>query len=101
MEIEPFYNRIKLQTEMSVINLSYIMLLDNTYQFYASNISLRENDKEDTLKHLNQIASKEGFYAFSNSDKGKKFINENQQTIKEGLYKTFFGFQGLGRVCKN
>lgn len=101
--MEAFYNSIKSKCSLPVANIAYIVLSDNHYQFFAVSVSFREVDKNSTLKTLEDISKTENFFAFCASEKGKEFIVKNKEAISKGLFKSFFGFEGLGynKVCKN
>lgn len=98
--VKDIYYKIKLNCELPVAMLSYIIFDGKIYNFNSLCVSFREDNAG--IKSMEKVASEDYFYAFVNSEKGKDFVKKNKQQITKVYSNMVLQNAGYGfKVCKN
>lgn len=100
-KIKRIYYKIKSTCDLPVVSIGYIIIKKNIYEC-GNTLCINLRDDENSLKDMGKISSEDGFYAFVHSKKGKKFIENNKQSLTQAYKNMVLKNAGLGvKICKN
>ena len=101
-EIKQMYLTLKTNKELPSALLNYITKNKKGYNF-GSSVAISYNDPDAfNIDKLKTISETEHFFAFVHSEKGKKFIKENEKQLNKAWTNMVLQNAGYGdKICKN